>query len=140
MSQGITVIPGQLWQKRGTSIVVKIATVVAANVKGGYNVFFQGPGKNPISICTFLEEYDGVDLPRDSSQSRGVNGDVMRMLRHGRGWSLEELAVQIFQITGHNVSKQALSQIERGKNGASSITLNAIARTLGVRPSDLKSG
>jgi transcriptional regulator with XRE-family HTH domain len=58
-------------------------------------------------------------------------GAIVRLLREGRGWSLQRLA------GGAHISKQHLWDIERGAARPHELTIKQLARALGVRVSDL---
>jgi Zn-dependent peptidase ImmA (M78 family)/DNA-binding XRE family transcriptional regulator len=60
-------------------------------------------------------------------------GQRLRLLRLARGYSLEALA----SAMGNIVSKQAISQYEKGRILPSPIVLQHLARALGVHPNDL---
>lgn len=73
----------------------------------------------------------GAKAARDP---RAEFGKRVRRLRHGLGWTLEELAEEA------EMHWTYLGSIERGERNVSLVNITRIAKALGVGPEDLVRG
>jgi len=69
-------------------------------------------------------------------QSGNIAGEQVKVLRKSRGWSQNDLAVEL-QKVGHDVGKNAIQEMEAGKRFVTDIELKALTLVFNVSADSL---